>query len=138
MGLVDYSDLEKEIDDAPEPKVLKAGVEVKARIIKVNTGTSDKNGATWYMPAFDVPDDPMVIVFNDFFWELDRERLEPKDYQQSLYKFQQFAKAFNLDYTRPFDWEDDLPGLEGWVVVGIKKSAEYGEQNNVKKYIAPR
>jgi len=32
MGLTDYSNLEQEIKDAPEPKILTAGTEVKARI----------------------------------------------------------------------------------------------------------
>jgi len=138
--LTDYSDLEKEIDEAPEPKLLTAGTEVKARIVLVNSGVSDKNDCTYYMPTFDVPDDPMVMMFNDFFWDLDKSKLEPKDYQQGLYKFQKFAKAFGIDYSRPFDWEDDFPGLEGWLIVGVKKdkTGQYPDQNNVRKYIAPK
>ena len=136
MGLVDYTDMEREIADAPEPKVLKAGTEVKARVTQVNTGTSDKNDCQWYMPVFDVPDDPMVLEFNDFFWELDQEKLDAKQFQRALYKFKQFAAAFGIDYSRPFSWEDDLAGKEGWVILGSKKSDEYGDQNSVKKYVA--
>ncbi len=139
MSLTDYSDLEKEISDAPEPKLLKAGTEVRARIISVRTGVSEKgdyDGCTWYQPVFDVPDDPMVIEFNDFFWELDKDTLPPKQFSRGLYKFQQFAKAFDIDYSRPFDWEDDLPGKEGWLIVGAKKDDTYGDQNTVKKYVA--
>ena len=43
MAMSDYSDLEKEIGGAPEPKMLPAGSEVKARIISVRSGVSDKN-----------------------------------------------------------------------------------------------
>ena len=138
MSLTDYSSLEQEIKDAPEPKTLIAGVEVKARIIMVRTGISDKNNCQWYSVVYDVPEDPMVTEFNDFFWELDEKLLTPKEFSRSLYSFQQFAAAFDIDYSRPFSWEDDLPGKEGWLITGIKKSAEYGEQNTVKKYIAPR
>lgn len=139
MSLTDYSDLEKEINDAPEPKTLPRGSEVRARIIGVREGISDKNGAQWYMPTFDVPDDPMVIEFNDFFWDLaDRDKLDPKASQRALYKFQKFAQAFGLDYSRPFSWTDDLDGLEGWVILGVRKSDEYGEQNTVSKYVAGR
>ena len=138
MSLSDYTDLEQEIVGAPEPKTLKAGTEVKARIVAVNTGVSDKNNCVWYMPVFDVPDDPMVIEFNDFFWELDRGKLEAKPFQRALYKFQQFAAAFGIDYSRPFDWQDDLPGHEGWIILGVKKTEEWGEQNSVKKYTAPK
>ena len=136
MSLTDYSDLEKEIDDAPEPKILPRGSEVLARIIAVNEGVSDKNGAQWYMPIFDVPDDPMVIEFNDFMWDLaDRDKLDPKAAQRAVYKFQRFAQAMGLDYSRPFNWTDDLVGLEGWVILGIKKDDEYGDKNNVSKYV---
>lgn len=38
--LSDYSDLEKEIASAPEPRILNRGAEVKARIIAVREGTS--------------------------------------------------------------------------------------------------
>lgn len=136
MSLTDYSDLEQEIDDAPEPKVLPRGSEVSARIIAVNEGVSDKNGAQWYMPIFDVPSDPMVIEFNDFFWDLaDRDKLDPKSAQRAVYKFQKFAQAMGLDYSRPFSWTDDLIGLEGWVILGIKKDDDYGDKNNISKYV---
>jgi len=134
----DYSDLESEIGSAPEPRILNPNTEVKARIVSVRSGISDKNDCTWYQPVFDVPEDPMVTEFNDFFWELDRSKLTPKQFQRELFKFKQFAGAFNIDYSRPFSWEDDLPGKEGWVIVGVKKSEEYGDQNSVKKYIAKK
>lgn len=134
--LSDYTDLEKEIAEAPDPKTLPRGSEVKARIINVREGISDKNGCQWYTPVFDVPNDPMIIEFNDFFWDLaDRDKLEPKAAARSLNKFQKFAAAFDLDYSRPFSWEDDLIGLEGWVILGVRKSDEYGDQNTVSKYV---
>lgn len=136
MSLTDYTDLEREIEDAPEPKTLARGSEVKARIIAVREGISDKNDAQWYMPIFDVPSDPTVIEFNDFMWDLaDRDKLDAKAAQRSLYKFQRFAKCFGLDYSRPFSWEDDLINLEGWIITGIKKSNEFGDQNTVSKYV---
>ena len=135
MGVVDYSELEQEITGAEEPKVLPAGTEVKGRIVKVNTGVSDNNGCAWYMPIFDVPDDPMVNEFSDFFWELDREHLDPKSYQRTLYKLKTFVAAFDIDLSTPLSWEDDLIRKEGWMILGIRKSEEYGEQNTVRKYI---
>lgn len=138
MAMSDYSALEDEIKDAPEPKILPKGSEVKARIISVRSGVSDKNDCNWYSPVFDVPDDPMVVEFSDFMWELDKEKLTPKEYQRTMYSFKQFATAFGLDYSRPFSWEDDLVGLEGWLILGVKKSDEYGDQNNVKKYVLPK
>ena len=139
MALTDYSDLEQQIKDAPEPKVLPAGSEVKARIINVRSGISDKNDARWYSPVFDVPDDPMVVEFNAFFWELaDRDKLTPKETQRGIYQFGRFAECFGIDYSRPFSWEDDLNGLEGWVILGLKKSEEYGDQNIIKKFVVKK
>ena len=138
MALTDYSELEKEIQDAPEPKVLSKGTEVKVRIVSVRSGVSDKNDCTWHQVVFDVPDDPMVMEFNNFMWELDREKLTAKQYQRQLYDFKQFATCFGLDYSRPFSWDDDLPGLEGWVIVGVKKSDDFGDQNTISKYVMPK
>ena len=138
MSLVDYSDMEKEIAEAPEPTVLKKGSEVKARIIKVNSGIVDNggdyDGFAYNSVVYDVPDEALAKEFSDFFWELDK-KLPPKDYARAIAKFKNFAAAFGVDYSKPFDWEDDLIGLEGWVIVGIKKSDEYGDQNTVQKYL---
>jgi len=137
MALTDYSEMEKEIADTPEPSVLKKGSEVKARIITVRSGVSDKNNAQWFSVVYDVPDEPMAKEFSDFFWDLaDRDKLEPKQAVRAMNQFKNFASAFDLDYSKPFDWEEDLVGLEGWLIVGIRKSDEYGEQNTVQKYLA--
>ena len=135
--ITDYSDLEQEIVDAPEPKYLPAGTEVKARIVSVKSGI-DKNGLDYYMPLFDVPDDPMVIMFNDFMYDLQKDKLDSSTFAKSLHKFQKFAASFAIDYSRPFDWEDDLPGKEGWMILRVVKSEEFGDKNSVKKYVAPK
>jgi len=135
--LTDYSDLEKEIEEAPEPSILPRGSEVKARIIAMRDGISEKNDAQWYMPVFDVPDNPLAMEFNDFFWDLaDRAKLDEKSQQRSLRKFKMFAQAFGIDYSKPFSWTDDLVGLTGWVILGVKKDDEYGDKNTVSKYVA--
>jgi len=136
MSLTDYSDIEKEITDVPEPITLPRGSEVEARIINVRSGVSDKNGAQWYSLVFDIPAEPLALEFNDFFWELkDRGKLDEKSALRAIRKFKLFAEAFELDYSKPFDWEDDLIGMRGWVILGVKKSDEYGDQNTVSKYI---
>lgn len=139
MSLTDYSSLEREIADAPEPKILPRGAEVKARIIFVRDGVSDKNNAQWYQPVFDIPDEPLALEFNDFFWDLaDRDKLDDKSAARAVRKFKLFAEAFGLDYSKPFSWTDDLIGLEGWVILGVRKSDEYGDQNTVSKYVSKR
>ncbi|MFH1547215.1 MAG: hypothetical protein ABIC57_01895, partial [bacterium] len=81
----------------------------------------------------------MVVEFNAFFWELaDRDKLTPKETQRGIYQFGRFAECFGIDYSRPFSWEDDLNGLEGWVILGLKKSEEYGDQNIIKKFVVKK
>ena len=140
MSLIDYSDMEQEILDAQEPTVLPKGTEVKVRIIQVRQGTSEKSGNDYLMPLYEVLGDGMEMVkeVSDFLWVLDKENLTAKDYARALDQFKKFAKCFGLDLSRPFDPEEDLVGLEGWIIVGLRKSDEYGEQNNVSKYILPR
>lgn len=140
MSLSDYSNLENEINNAEGAKILKRGEEVKARIIAVRSGVSDKNGCKWYQPVFDVPAEPMATEFNAFFWDLidAQSMVDEKQRARNLASFKDFAKCFGVDYSKPFSWEDDLVGLEGWIIVGVKKDDEYGDKNTVSKYVVKR
>jgi hypothetical protein len=140
MSLTDYSALEQEIDNTPEPTILPRGTEVKARVIAVRTGVSDKNGCTWYSPVFDIPSELCAKEFNDFIWDLADAKtcIEEKQQMSNILRFKAFAQAFGLDYSKPFSWEDDIVGLEGYIILGVKKSDEYGDSNTVSKYVARR
>jgi len=134
--LSDYSDMEQEIKDTPQPKVLPRGTEVKFRIVMVNEGTSDKNGANWYMPILDIPAEPAAVEFNTFFWDLaDLDKLDEKAAMRARRSFGEFASCIGLDYSRPFSWTDDLPGMEGWAILGVKKDDEYGDKNTISKFV---
>jgi len=142
MALTDYSSLEKEIKEAPEPTAIKKGTEVRARIIGVRIGEVEKEGDytgfSYFSVSFDAPDEPLAAEFSDFFWGLDnREKMSEKDFQRALRKFRSFAEAFGIDYSRPFDMEDDFPGKVGWLITGKpKESDEYGLQTTVSKYVS--
>ena len=134
--LTDYSDLEKEIEDAPETKTLPRGSEVKARIIAVYPGENESTGVRFYRLVFDIPAQPEVKEFQIFMNELeDREKMEANHRRKALRNFGDFRIAFGLDISRPFSWEDDLINLEGWVILGVKKSDEYGDQNTVSRFV---
>lgn len=142
MALTDYSAMENEIKNVPEAVALKAGTEVRARIIGVRTGVVEKEGDytgfDYFSVSFDAPDEPLASEFSDFFWDLsNRDRMSEKDFLRALRKFRSFAEAFGIDYSRPFDLEDDLPGKVGWLITGKPKvSDEYGTQATVSKYIS--
>lgn len=135
MSLSDYSALEQRIANAPEPVVLPKGTEVKARIVNVRTGI-DKNELRYFMPIFDVPDEELVKEFSHYFTDLvDIEKLTIKQGNAALRQFKLFAEAFGIDYSKPFDFEEFI-SLEGWVIVGVQKTDDYGEQNTVNRFIA--
>lgn len=135
MSLSDYSQLEGQISEAPELEVLPRGTEVKARIVNVRTGI-DKNDFSYFMPVFDVPAEPLVKEFSDFFTDLvDLDKLGEKAQAGALRKIRIFGEAFGIDWSKPFDFEEFI-GLEGWVILGISKSDEYGEQNSVDRYVS--
>ena len=138
MNLLDLTGLQGEIEDAPEPTVAKAGTEQKLRIISVREGEAGEGNCPYFSPVYEVVDAPMVKEFNDFFWVPEKDKLSEKQYQRALYAIKVFTKCFEIDISRPIDYEDDLPGHVGWVIVGTRKSDEYGEQNTVRRYIAPK
>jgi len=147
MSLTDYSKLEGEIKNAPEPTTLKKGTEVKARIIAVRTGVVEKEesaytGISYFSVTFDVPDEPNVKEFSDFFWDLvdiDKiKNISEKASFSAIRHFRNFAESFGIDYSRPFNLEEDLFGKKSWLIVGIKRSDEYGDQNIVQKYVSPK
>jgi|WetSurMetagenome_2_1015567.scaffolds.fasta_scaffold251296_1 hypothetical protein len=140
MALNDYSSMEQEIRNTPEPKVLPKGKEVKARIIRVQIGISDKDaysGARWIRFLVDIPDDLMVKEFGFFCWDplTNKNIADPKIVSHNQDSFNRITKCFKIDLTKPFDWETDIVGKTGWIITGQKDDPEYGIQNTVSKFI---
>ena len=138
MSLLDLTGILDEIEDSEAPTVAKKGTEQHLRIVSVNGGVSDKNNCEWFMPMFEVVDAPLINEFNTFFWVPDKDKLTPKQYARTLYDIKVFSTAFGIDLSQPLDYEDDMPRKQGWAIVGIKKSEEYGEQNTIKTFITPK
>lgn len=136
MSLSDYSHLEKEINEMPEPKVLPKGSEVKLRIIGHHEGEGEYG--VWHLLTFDIPSEPYVKEIRKFISDpLDAEGSSENIKQKVYNTFKYFTNAFNIDLGVPFDW-DDMIGLEGWAILGVKKDDEYGEQNTVQKFISSK
>ena len=140
-SMMDLTDLQDEIENAEEPTIAETGEEHHLRIISVGTGTSKSDEGKdrkWFSPVFEVIGAPMVKEFNTFFWQPDKENLTAKQYERALYSIQVFAASFDIDLSRPIDFNDDLPGKVGWAILGSKKDDEYGEKNTIRKFVAPK
>jgi len=130
--LTDYSDLEEEIMNAPEPIVLPRGSEVKLRI--VNHVEGEGEFGIWHQLVFDVPSNPLVSEIRRFVNDPNDARNAKERIRQKVNRnFGYFVKCFDIDISR-FDW-DDLISLEGWAILGVKKSDEYGYQNTISKFV---
>lgn len=126
------------LEGSQEPRVVEANSEVKLRILDVRTG-NDKNGNPYIMPRFEVPSDPLAKDFTKYLPvpNADLKREDLKKFERSRWDMTEFMAAFEIDVTRPGDPED-WSGKEGWAILGVSKSDEYGEQNFVKKFVKGR
>lgn len=124
------------LDDVVETTVIPDGTEIEARIISVKVGVR-KNGVEYYNIRFDFPSEPYARDMTDFL-DLPTSSLSPKVLNAVRNKMSTFFDAFGIDRTTPFDPAEDFPGLTGFVIVGVKTSEEYGDQNTVRKYVRGR
>ena len=125
------------LDEGQEPTAVKGGEEYKLIITGVNEGT-DKNGLDYLMPSLEVVGEPYSKDFTYFLHVPDKDKMGAKKLNQARYNYSTFCKTFEIDLSRPFDPKDDWPGKEGWAILGAKESEEFGEQNFVKKLLAPK
>lgn len=135
MSLLDLTEIIDEIEEAQEPGIAENGSEHKLRIVSCRGGEAGQNECPYFSPVFEVTDDPLVKEFSAFLWVPTKSKMSEKQYARSLSDLKNFVKCFDVDITRPLDFEDDLPGHEGWAILGIKNSDEYGEQNVIRKYV---
>lgn len=134
MAMIDPS--EYGLDDSQEPYAVKPG-EYKVRIISVGKGT-DKNDLEYLQPRLEVDGEPYSKDFTHFLHIPNKEEMGEKQLNRVRFAYSSFCKCFSIDTTRPFDPQDDWAGCEGWAILGISESDEYGEQNFIKKLLTPK
>ena len=125
------------VEDSHEPYALKDGAEVMLRVIEVRKATHDENATEYYTVRFEVPSEAYSKDITDFF-DIPSSGLSAKRLNAARQKMLHFRDAFSIDMSRPFDPIDDWVGLEGWAILSLTKSAQYGEQNRISKYVRAR
>jgi hypothetical protein len=128
--------LDLKIDDAVEPKVVPADEEYVLRIVSAGVTKSDKG--VYLIPRFEVQGEPYSKEFTHPF-RTDFENMSEKDANNAKFRLSQFFNCFRFNYRGgEFDPADQLPGLQGPAILGVKETDEYGEQNFVKKFVVPK
>lgn len=138
MGIYDLSDMG--LDEGQEPKAVAPGKEYKIRILEITEG-EDKREWDYIMPRFEIIDDPFSKDFTHFLNIPDKAKMDVKTLNRVKHGpigFVNFLKCFGFDPTARINFPDQGPGHEGWAVLGVKKSEEYGEQNYVQRFVLPR
>jgi hypothetical protein len=134
MTLVDLDSLD--IENAPEPTVVDADEEYKLVIISVTTGV-DKNDFDYILPRLEVEDNPLAKDFT-YFVHLPTDGMTEKKLLKVTYQLKMFLKCFGVSTTGKLNPEEDLPGRDGWAILGVDEDEQYGEQNYVKRLIVPK
>ena len=120
--------------DAVEPKAMPGG-EYKLRIVNAVIGV-DKNDHNYFLPSFDIPSEPYSKSFTRFFG-LPHDGMDDKQVNAAKFHLDAFKRCFGIKKQK-FSM-DEILGLEGWAILGLgKEDEEYGQQNYIKRFIAPK
>lgn len=123
--------LDLNLDDVVELAAVEPDREYKLRIIDVREGT-DKNGNGYFMPRFEVVDEVGAKDFT-YFLGLPNDSMDPKRVNNAKRKIKNFLDAFSLPYdSNPVN---DWPGAEGWAILGLEETDQWGAQNFIKKFV---
>lgn len=133
MAIIDLVD--QNIADTPDPVVMAADSEVKLRIISAeyNQKAEKNNGNPYLMVRFEVCDQPLAKEISKFF-ALPCHELDAKKNEAAKRTLKYLGEAFGVDFNRPFE-DEDLVGLEGWVILGVESTEQYGDQNFIKRFV---
>lgn len=126
---MDTSDIYDEI-------VHPTGTECKLKIIAVEKKYSEKSEAKFWQIALEDVNDPHVKRITHFLWFIGaNDDVRKKNNRKK--EFAAFRTAFGFPDDEPLV-ASQLPHREGWAILRKEESVEYGAQNRVSKWIAPK
>ena len=135
MSMIDPN--EWELNNSQESYALKDGAEVILRIIEVRKNTRPENGSEYYTIRLEVPSEAFSKDITEWL-DVPSRSLDAKRLNAARQKMLHFSEGFGIDMSRPFDPIEDWVGLEGWCILSLTKSDQYGEQNRISKYVRAR
>lgn len=128
--------LDIDTSDAQEP----AAVEEGEYLIRITGFNKDKegqiirsldDGRRYFIVNFDIPSEEFSKSLSQYMG-IPSDDTEPKQANSMKWALEIFKKAFNLD---EFNF-NTMIGREGYAILRVEESEEYGAQNKIKKFIA--
>lgn len=121
--------------DAVESKAQSAG-EYKIKIVAATIDV-DKNGHDYFLPRFEIVGEPYAKDLTKFHG-LPHDDMTEKQSNAAKYNLDQFKKCFGLPSEGKL-LASEMIGLDGWAILGVgPEDPEYGVQNYIRRYVAPK
>lgn len=120
------------LDDVVEPYALPDGTEAQLRIMNIHSKKRD-DGTQYWLVTLETVEHPFAKLITHFV-ELPQYVGNPRQKNNARFRLKSFCEAFDID-TRGSLKLDDLVGREGWAILSLQRSEQYGEQNRVARFI---
>ena len=124
MAILDFN-----LDEVPELKAVAPG-EYSVSILSADERT-DKNGNPGIRMVMKISGEEDVKPLS-YWLSLPGDKEEGEDRNRKLRTLKRFLECFGL--ILPLE-VDDLVGEEGWVLLSIETSDDYGDQNRIKRFL---
>jgi len=125
--------------DVPDLRVIPEGTEVLLTIKEAKFTVKEESGNKFIqLKLADMGDPSVKKVYENIFLPRDDDDEDKK--QNKLRRIKQFCEAFQVDLNQ-CEVNDAtkeiqaLVGASGWVIVSVDTDSQYGESNNIARYI---
>jgi len=128
--------LDLNFDDVYDPELHEDGseVELTIRSAKMQQSKSGKNQVLHV--TFHDPSNYKISPFTEYLTvpsQADKNE-DPAKYNNMMLRLRAFGDAFGVNFTG-LNPENDLQGLTGTAIVGIREDEQFGRQNYIRKYV---
>lgn len=131
MSIIDFDDYG--LNDVKEPIVLPDGSEVLVRILAAKFGLSQEKGNPGISTRIEIADEPYAKEIFHYI-SLPHKDLTAKQRNEYGWRLIQFTEAFGIDRSVPQSVDDEWPGHEAWVLIGVEDDPKYGKKNIIKEF----
>lgn len=129
--------LDLNLADAQEPELLKPDREYLMKVFKVTQKESKSTAGNFYLEVVLEPVENPLAKMVTHRLMLPGPDDEQRTRNNRTWAIKSFVQAIGLDPAVQQDTQSWV-GEQCWIIAGVESDPEYGEKNNVKKFIAKR